>query len=68
MGLAWCRGAAGNKAGLVSGLRRTTDDVAHRIRVGKGLEYELRGAALVHREAIRSVRCAGLRGAKGWCG
>jgi hypothetical protein len=45
------RGTGQTKA-VLFWLKLTADDIAHRVGVGKGFEYELRGAALVHCEGI----------------
>jgi hypothetical protein len=45
------RGTGQTKA-VLFWLKLTADDIAHRVGVGKGFEYELRGAALVHCEGM----------------
>lgn len=41
-------------------IKLTANDIAHRVGVCKGFEYEFRGAALVHCETFRR------RGVLGW--
>jgi hypothetical protein len=46
--LAWFGGASGSKTLRLAEL--TSDDIVHRARVGKCLEYEFRGTPLIHCE------------------